>query len=396
MTKRALLILIGGRQVPNVLAAQALRPDIIFPIASHEAMRKGREWEKVSPILRQLCPDGVRAPVVVDAYDPRETYVAALRSLLEEGASEWVFNVTCGSKVMGFGAYDAALPEYLPTPVSIWYLDTATRRVVVLKGRAPDSDLFRLTVADYFAAYGRQAVGANPTPAEVVFARLIARDVRAAATLARGVRNAKRKDALLSFLAPVKNLPALMKAARTAGYVRNFKLGAEANRPGYGLARDCEVEEAPGKSLLKFVTGDWLEIYAWWAAGEAGCFDDTRCGLEIPDNAVSNELDLAATRAATLMVAECKTDDRDFKEIKENGYIEKLHSIAGLVGGNFVGRLFITGQRAPKDAPGLRSYNAFCEQARARQVVVVTGDQLKDLPGILRRESGDQPTYSHI
>lgn len=396
MTKRALLILIGGRQVPNVLAAQALRPDIILPIASHEAMRRGREWEKVSPILRRLCPQGLRAPVVVDAYDPRETYVAALRSLLEERASEWVFNVTCGSKVMGFGAYDAALPEYLPKPVSIWYLDTATRRVVVLKGRAPDSDLFRLPVADYFAAYGRQAAGSNPSLEDVVFARLMARDVRAATTLARSLRNAKRKSAMLQFPAPAKNLPALMKAAQTAGFVRQFQLGAEANRPGYGQVRDCEIEEAPGRSLLKFVTGDWLETYAWWAAGEAGCFDDARCGLEIPDGAVSNELDLAATRAATLLVAECKTDDGDFKKIKEKGYIEKLHSIAGLVGGNFVGRLFITSQCPPTDAAGLRSYNAFCEQARARQVVVVTGDQLKDLPAILRRESGDQPTFSHI
>jgi hypothetical protein len=395
MTKRALLILIGGRQVPNVLVAQALRPDIILPIASHEAMRKGREWEKVMPILRRLCPQGLRPPVVVDAFDPRETYVAALRSLLEEGAGEWVFNVTCGSKVMGFGAYDAALPEYLPAQVSIWYLDSATRRVVVLKGRAPESDLFRLTVADYFAAYGRQAVGSNPSAEDVAFARLIARDGRAA-TLARGVRSAKRKGATLEFLAPAKNLAALMKAARAAGYVRQFKLGAAANRPGYGRVRDCEVEEEPGKSLLKFVTGDWLETYAWWAAGEAGCFDDARCGLEIPDGAASNELDLAATRAATLLVAECKTDDGDFKKIKEKGYVEKLHSIAGLVGGNFVGRLFITSQCPPTDAAGLRSYNAFCEQARARQVVVVTGDQLKDLPAILRRESGDQPTFSHI
>lgn len=260
-----------------------------------------------------------------------------------------------------------------------------------LERGARGSDLFQLTVADYFAAYGRQAIGTNPSQEEVAFATLIARDGRTAVTLARGVRNAKRKSAMLEFQAPVKNLAALMKAAQAAGYIRQFKLGAAANRPGYGLVRDCEVEEMPGKSLLKFVTGDWLETYAWWAAVEAGCFDDARCGLEIPDGAASNELDLAATRAATLLVAECKTDDGDFKKIKEKGYIEKLYTIAGLVGGNFVGRLLITSQCAPTDAAGLRSYNVFCEQSRARQVVVVTGDQLKDLPAILRRELGDQP-----
>src|SRR5262249_23057037 len=81
---------------------------------------------------------------------------------------------------------------------------------------------------------------------------------------------------------------------------------------------------------------------------------------------------------------------------KERGYIEKLHSIADLVGGNFAGRLFITSQCAPKDSSGLQAYKAFCEQARARQVVIVTGEQLKALPEILRRESGDKPKYSYF
>lgn len=39
--RTALLVLIGGRQTPNVLSAQYLRPDVIAPIASREAMQSG-------------------------------------------------------------------------------------------------------------------------------------------------------------------------------------------------------------------------------------------------------------------------------------------------------------------------------------------------------------------
>jgi len=84
------------------------------------------------------------------------------------------------------------------------------------------------------------------------------------------MRNAERKGGLLCFNAHPKNLNALMQAARSAGFIGSFKLGPQAHRPGYGVVRHCETIEADGKSLLKFVTGDWLEIYAWRAAAEAG------------------------------------------------------------------------------------------------------------------------------
>jgi len=255
-----------------------------------------------------------------------------------------------------------------------------------------------LTVEDYFAAYGRQARGANPADEEVAFARLMAKSPRDAMKLAKGMRNAESKDGRRVFPAPPKNLDALMNAAQSAGFIHSFKLRTQANRPGYGQIKECEIEETTGKSLVRFATGDWLEVYAWWAAKEAGCFDDYRCVVTIQNAGAGNELDLAATRAAALLIAECKTDDCAFKMIKEKKYIEKLHSIADMVGGNFVTRLLILSQTVPQDADEQKSYQSFCEQSRARQVVVVTGEQLKDLPDILRRESGatGTPTYSRI
>jgi hypothetical protein len=392
MNKKALLILVGGRQVPNVLTAQYLKPEIIVPIASHEAMQPGREWSKVEPILRQLCaePAGFHPPVEVNAYDPRETYRACLEALLLHQDAEWVVNVTCGSKIMGFGAYDAALPNHWPMPVAIWYLDTATRKVVALKGQAPP-DFYHLDVEDYFAIYGRQAHAKRPAPEEVAVANLLAQHPSAAMKIAKGWRSATGTGVHRKFFAPPQNLPPLLKALQEAGFIKSFRLSAAAVRPTYGRVSECEIEITK-KPLQNFLGGEWLEVYAWGAAMNAGCFEDSGCSVKISAPGASNELDLAATSAATLLMAECKTDAEPFRM----EYLNKLDSIASLVGGGAVARVFITSQAPPKDEGGQKSYAAFCEQAKVRQIVVITGEQLHELPKLLSREVGLRPTYSRI
>lgn len=390
MKKRALLLLIGGRQVPNVLTAQYLRPDIIVPIASREAMHQGGDWDKVEPALRKICPEGLRPPLVVDAFAAADSYMACLGSLMEHRDAEWFVNITCGSKIMGFGVYDASLPMNLPMPVSIWYLDTATRRVVTLKGSPPESDLFSMTVAEYFGSYGRQVTVKSPTEAQVAFADLLARNPREAMTLAESARNAEDKGDHFRCFAPSKNLNRILKAARAAGFIDNFKIFNDRIRfRGTISSTECHLTTPKWELFCKFVNGTWLEVFAWWAASESGAFDDIQCGVEIQNQKVSNELDLAATSSASLLIAECKTGDQDFKKMRDGLHIEKLHSIADMIGGNFVHKVFITSRRTPSaEKSEFKHFVSFKEQAAARQVVVVTGENLLKLPEILRRESG--------
>ncbi len=398
MSKKALLIMIGGRQVPNVLTALSLRPDIIVPIASHEAMEPGGDWEKVEPVLRKICPGGLKDPVEVNAYVAAESYMACLKSLMDHQDADWIVNVTCGSKIMGFGVYDAAMPMNLPMPVSIWYLDSTARQVVTLKGKPPEYDPFSLTVSEYFAAYGRRANGYSPSPEEIRLARLMADNAHYAKNVAKAVRNAEKVGDRIRLFLPSANLNSFLKMARSAGYIYSYEVGKSERRSGYGPSNVCEVQPSSDKSLRRFLTGDWLEIYAWWAASESGAFDDFQCEVKMIGKGVGNEVDLAATRFANILIAECKTEYTDFKQIKKKGYIEKLHSVADLIGGNFVQRLLIIAMPVPEHEDGLKSYETFRNQAAARQVVLVTGDKLKDLPEILRRESGavGKPSFSTI
>lgn len=373
MAKRALLILIGGRQIPNLLAAQHLRPDIIFPIASHEALREGNVWTQVKSALQQLCPEGLVEPVEIDGFDLQQARDVCSNALATYPDAEWFFNVTCATKVMSIGVYEIAQKA----GKTAWYLDTATHRVVTLVGSPPKSDLYRLSVADYLAIYGRtpDETGEEPPERLISFATYLAHNPSAVLPFRNALEKARMSEP------PVLQsrsmwIPKLCKAARDAELLTSYKVRAD------GFTE----YETKGSHLWDFINGKWLEIYAWASARDATCFDDYCYGVRIPGGGAENELDLAATHAATLIIAECKTGRRD--KPFDTAYLDKLNSIASMIGGNFVGRVFITNQPIPSDKNQFQSYDDFSNQARARQIVIVTGEHLKDLAQTLRKEVG--------
>ncbi|RMD78940.1 MAG: DUF1887 family protein [Chloroflexi bacterium] len=152
----ALLILIGGRQTPNILSARHLRPQIIAPIASHEALRRDQAWDMVYPALKNLGST-ILLPAAVDAFDIDQIKQACVNVIDNYPQLRWVCNVTCATTVMSIGAYEAGRARN----ADIWYFDTNNRRVITLAGQPPQGDPYRLSVAEYLSIYQRQA---NPTP----------------------------------------------------------------------------------------------------------------------------------------------------------------------------------------------------------------------------------------
>jgi hypothetical protein len=61
-----------------------------------------------------------------------------------------------------------------------------------------------------------------------------------------------------------------------------------------------------------------------------------------------------------------------------------------MIGGSFVGILFIAARSQQR--VDTQAFTVFTAQAKARQIAIVTGDQLGQLPDMLRREA-TRPTY---
>jgi hypothetical protein len=386
MSELALLILVGGRQMPNFLTAQFLKPNVIVPIASHEAMKEGQAWSKIKPSLKTFC-NNVNEPEVVDAFNLKEIRDVCLQSIDKFPNVEWVFNVTCATTVMSIAAYETAKEK----GITVWYLDTDTKRVVALNGNPPDEDLFSVSVANYMKSNGREIFDCgNVNPSQelkdlaVAFAQDATRTTAFQQALAKTVGGQRvRESALLTVEIDVESIDIeeLCNAALNAGLIEQFEKLAD-NKLHFQLL---------GKNYFDFLNGGWLELFAWTKAKETGRYnDDELCySFTIPADGQQNQIDFAVTYSGALLIAECKTDAKPFKST----YLDKLNSVASLLGGNFVGRMFITNQIPDMTNSAVQD---FFNQARARQIVIVTGDKLSDLGNILKKETGAdglRPTY---
>ncbi|MGH9958283.1 MAG: Card1-like endonuclease domain-containing protein, partial [Pyrinomonadaceae bacterium] len=320
--RTALLILVGGRQMPNFLTAQFLQPDIIAPVASHEAMRAGQAWSKLESALRQMGKT-VLEPEVVDAFDLQEIREACVRSLRKSPEAKWVFNVTCATTVMSIAAYEVAKENRL----ACWYLDTDTQRVTVLSGSPPDGRLFRVSVADYMRIYGRAVVQNSGESPDAAIIQLVSELAREASQTTRfqknlvkataGQRVRERLETPIEMDAPDDSSRRFLSAAQDAKLIKGLEY-VSSNKARFVLL---------GKESLDFLNGGWLELHVWLTAKETGRFaDDEICySFKIPADGQENQIDFAVTHAGALLIAECKSEEHPFK----GSYLDKLSAIAG-------------------------------------------------------------------
>ena len=370
--KKALLILIGGRQTPNILTALFLRPEIIIPIASHEALSNDREWSQVKDELESICPNGLKEPVPVDAFDIEQIKTECRNAVVNNPDYKWIFNLTCGSKIMGFGAFEIVKE----INASSWYL--TTDRVITLSGNKPNGNLFKIDVENYFAGYGRKCVfSSDPNTNLISFSKYLASKSANAMKFRDTLRNS-------GFNSLKKGQVKTETLRSQASYINDFCQKSKQ----FGLMSSFQrlgnnFEVTASGELFKFFNGDWLEYYVYSIAKELNCFDDVKFGVKIPSMSGENELDLAATNSSSLLIGECKTE----KDLKTDN-LDKLSSVANLIGGNYVGRLFITSLVINEDdSDAVKSYNSFLGQAQARRIIVVTGKDLPNLSKILTQET---------
>ncbi|HNJ44106.1 MAG TPA: DUF1887 family CARF protein, partial [Acidobacteriota bacterium] len=354
-------------------------------------------------------------PIQVDGYDLGQIQTEISNVLGRYRNTTWWVNLTCGSKVMSLGAYEAAK---LHPGTSVWYLDSNHRQVISLQGNPPGGDVFRLTVSEYLTAYRRMPMKTSDDPffpKKLALAELFFNQSEKIAVLKKllGSQNAESgtQDQYSTLKLPTSDrwIIQACQMAKEANLIQSLSSGFE-----------FLTLKVIGHDFWKFVNGTWFEFIVWNAARKAGCFDDVKMDVEIPGKFGLNQLDLAATFSANLLIAECKTDANPFRskaskerlaeqqktnpgyrpdpeKIEESGtaYLDKLNSVSSLIGGSFVTKVFICTANPPNPQknPGLyKTYEQFCSQAVERQIVIVTGDQLHQLPAILHRE-GKNPTY---
>ncbi len=377
--KKALLLLTGGRSLPDMLVIKYMRPDIIMNITTTRGLTTATDFQKF--VLTQWnCQMTILDPV--DPYNENSIVSRCEEALALAPDADWIIHSTSSPKVIGIYAYDVARKHNIP----YWILDTAGKQVVsLIKDRAVDTEtLFTANVKEYMGAYGRVceiprgAAYQEKTKAWYPVAQALLSDHEATQTLLQGLNKAKG-DKPSHPLTPFVGL----KAETLVRSLVKYAFLTITDKTSEGL--ECTIAS---EEMWQFLKGDWLEFYVWHEAEKASFTDDCQWGQKIVvDQKLaitlpSNELDIALTYQARLLIAECKTSKKPF----DSEDLDKLYSIANLLGGDFVKQVFITS--CPRPNGENEQFDNFKRQADVRRISIVTGDQLLNVGEMLQREMG--------
>lgn len=376
--------LVGGRQAPNVIGALVLRPSRIELVASEDESHK-IPWllESLKGIESLSLPTKDEAKVV-NAYD-FDANVVTYQQIYDRYSGHTIdFNLTGSTKVMAIAAYEVAR-QY--DNARAFYVDTRNGQILWLEGKGQESSTpFELSIEQYLSMYGREPkctfnfTKLSFTEYQAIqAAQLLAKNSADSARLLLQIRRTQGKGVRqVTYKSPTSQEQGLIDQLIEFGVVASSRSHAFKIRTNEDW---------------NFFKGDWLEIYVWSEAKELIdqkgnlLFPECELSLEIPSDAARKEIDVACLYQAQLIHCSCKTDKKPF----DTTYLDELRAVSSLVGGRFCSRVFITHEnfRNEKEA------QKFMDQAKQREIVVVTGESLAKVGEILKKQA-TKPDYWRI
>ena len=367
MTK-ALLMLSGGRSLPDLLVLKYLRPDVAINITTTQGRANARYFQQFSQAHFGLT---MEVPPAINPFNEQEIKNACRAALQCLPGAEWTMHITTSPKIVGIYAHDIAREYGIPC----WFLDTDGKQVVSLVKQSEKVDnerFFKVTVEEYMQAYGRTYEIPKPPAyrqmAESWYATAsaLAHEPDATQLLLKAIREARQDPLAIAMDVQTEQLIQQLAALGVLSIT---------GKSAYRL--NCTIANS---EHLEFLKGDWLEVYVWTETIKARFADDCQWGYKIRTELPANELDLVLTYNARLLIAECKTSKDPFA----TDHLYKLHSVADLVGGNYVRQVLITNCLQPKRKNN--QFDNFTQQAKLRRISVITGEQLPEVSALLQQE----------
>jgi len=379
--KKALLVVAGGRAIPDVLALYVVQPHLVITITSEQGWDNENAFVEVAKSLPNY--EKLVSIPNVNAYDFEIAKQACIDACEPYPPSnwDWAFSISSGPKITGIAAYEVAKEKGIPC----LYIDTQREKVVSLitDVQITPQQLFHMDVQEYMKIQQRKPKIHDQEVAQ--YRRKVEKWGNIARLLALSFDTPsftklmyEKKENVLIALSP-----ALLPTSPLLRSLEKFRaIRTEHNSDG---TITCAFTS---KHSAKFLgTGDWLEIYVWHEVNEAKFADDCKWGYEIISSA-KNELDVVLTYKSQLIFAECKTEAEPFEG--KTGHLDRINNKAEMLGRTYVTKLFITNGSKTK-----KGYTNFMEQAKLRKIVVATAEDLPNIGQIMKREA-ENPTYPRI
>ncbi len=299
--------LMSDHTIPNILGIFHFNPDELLFITTQNMEKK----EKVSSILKTLNRLGRKYDECFSKINIQEDSILDCHRKIEkwiEGKedADFIVNLTCGTKIMSIAAYEyfkdySSKMIYIPIPKNEFISPFPKKS----PGRSTELDL-RLSVVQYLTAYGLEIVNE--------------------AKLSRYHNEASQRKELSAWLVKhyirIKNLLIWL-----SGNLRDHRDDKEYYLEGqFSGATELEIELMEklafsrrgdnisiklNRSILRYLTGGWLEEYCFNEMAElkGKGIDDMVLNLKLRKG--GNEFDVMFTKDNALYFVECKSLDQE-------------------------------------------------------------------------------------
>lgn len=369
------VMLVGGRQTPNVIGVLKFRPSQVVLIVSKD------EREKKNILLESLRNiESFKLPheediIELNAYEFQENLVA-IRGICSKYHNKKIqFNLTCSTKVMALAAYEIAREE----GIASFYV--AGNRILWLTGERHNvMETIDLKIEQYLKIFGREASHkfkfdnlSFDKQRAIDAAKLLAINTPTSTNMLKKIRSTKQIKGSIGLQVPLCEF-------------------SDDEKKLIMILRDVEILDANDDQIrirsnndLEFFKGNWLEAFVYNEAinrkdiGGDPIFDECDISLEIKLDQAEKEIDVACICEAQLIHCSCKTDKDPFKTT----YLDELRSISSMIGGRFCSRVFVTNAVFSDQT----KQKQFLDQAKQREIVVVTGDELTNIGKILAKQA---------
>ncbi len=383
---RALLLLTGGRGIPDMLVVKYLHPDFVYNITTKEGLPSAKNLQKV---IRSEFGCEMEILETINPFNEEEIKGRCKEALQRHPDAEWIITINSAPKIVSIFACDLAREKNIPC----WFLNTNDGEVISLSKDFPvdTEELFKATVDEYMKVYERDYEipkskdYRNLVQSEAYYniARTLAHAPEATHFFIKALRQAQHGQARNNSISLTIGDPQVKSLVQSLAVMRALTIDDETSS---GL--QCTISNG---DMREFLNGDWLEVYVWKEVNKADFAHDNQWGYKIRTGQAESELDVVLTSRGVLLIAECKTDEDPFTE-KRKTYLDTLDSIASWLGRTYVSKFFITNHPNPDT---VQSYKSFRQQATQKRIFVLNGKDLPDIGNTLKLEAKD-PTFPRI
>lgn len=300
---KTLICLVSKQAMANVIPALEMKPDKVILLSTSE------EKNTAFNIQNVLLKNRINTVIYKDLISPYklEKIQKAINKIIASKDSEFILNVTGGTKIMAITAFEV----FKENNLKVIYYDPDHHQIMKLyPGHSDEKVKLIISIEDYLLSYGYKIIEDLTNSGRAESKQKLF-----------NAFNETRFSEFIYFLDFVKknyqlNEPKIYRTIFDFRFNKNYDTIT---------ITDLKSREKIKYELSEFKIGDWLEDFVYLKLKNKG-YDDIKYGVKIKNGKVVNEIDVIASKNCRLCLFSCKSGKSDQYDIMQ---LEILRKLAG-------------------------------------------------------------------